>query len=48
MIHDHMKATEHYFIPLVSFVICYTAVPPFKSGWNCNDVTRKLHREDWY
>ena len=23
----HMKATEHYFIPLVSFVICYTLVP---------------------
>ena len=23
----HMKATEYYFIPLVSFVICYTLVP---------------------
>ena len=23
----HMKATEQYFIPLVSFVICYTLVP---------------------
>ena len=22
-----MKATEQYFIPLVSFVICYTLVP---------------------
>ena len=23
----HMKTTEQYFIPLVSFVFCYTLVP---------------------